>query len=314
MAKKLCVALLAGGRSGERAVSVKSGDAVYGALDKDKYEVRRYDPRDDLDSLLRDRGQIDIAFILLHGRYGEDGSIQGFLETIDIPYVGSGVLASAVALHKKMAKSRYELSGITVPGDMVVARGDRVSAEEVIHRLGLPVVVKPVTEGSSLGISVCRDLAEVEEGIELGFGLDREVMVEEFIQGVEVTCCVVGNEALETLPVIEIVPGDRYTFFDYEAKYTPGATEEICPARIPEDMARRVRDCACSAHRALKCSVWSRTDMIVKDGNVYALETNTIPGMTENSLVPRAARAANMSLGRFADLLIRLSLEREGKK
>ena len=309
--EKLRLALIAGGVSGEREVSLKSGDAVQRALDPAKYVVTWYDPKDGLAALLQDRQDIDLAFVLLHGRYGEDGSIQGFLDLLGIPYVGSGVLASAMALNKKVAKDVYERAGLQVIDDVHLTGRDGVSVEEILERLGHSTVVKPVSEGSSLGVAICHSKEELEQGINRAFELDEEVLVERFLRGTEVTCCVLGNRVLEALPLIEIVPNPEYTFFDYRAKYTPGATHEICPARISPALTEEVQSAAKRAHLALRCKVWSRTDMIIREDKVYVLETNTIPGMTETSLVPLAAKTAGMSFSQLLDRLIDLSREGE---
>ncbi len=308
---KLRVGVIAGGRSGEREISLRSGDAVYEALDRKRYEVSRYDPADDLISLIKDKDKIDLAFILLHGRFGEDGCVQGFLRLLDIPFVGSGVLASAMALHKKTSKELYRSAGLTVAQDVMLVRGEAFSAEGIVRSIGSPLVVKPMKAGSSLGMSICRSPEELAKGIQEAFRYEREgeVMVEQFIRGREFTCCVLGNSALETLPLVEIIPNPEYTFFDYRAKYTPGATREICPADVPAKERSRLESCAKEAHRVLRCRVWSRTDMILQDGEIYVLETNTIPGMTATSLVPLAARASGMSFSGLLDRLIELSLE-----
>lgn len=310
---KLRIALIAGGRSGEREVSLRSGDAVYEALDRRKYDVSRYDPRDDLIGLIRDREKIDLAFVLLHGRFGEDGCIQGFLQLLDIPFVGSGVLASAMAIHKKMSKDLYRLAGLRVAEDAMLTRGEVFSAEGIVASLGNTLVVKPVSEGSSLGMSICRSPEELSKGIEEAFRHDSEIMIERFIQGREFTCCVLGNTVLETLPIVEIIPNPEHPFFDYTAKYTPGASKEICPASISEDERREMELYAKEAHRVLRCSVWSRTDMILQEDKIHILETNTVPGMTATSLVPLAARAAGMSMPDLLDRLIEISLEGQEK-
>jgi D-alanine-D-alanine ligase len=306
---KLRIALIAGGRSGEREISLKSGEAVYASLDRKKYEVYRYDPRDDLIKLIQDREKIDLAFILLHGKFGEDGCIQGFMHLLDIPYVGSGVLSSAAALHKKTAKDLYRSAGLRVAEDVVLVRGKPFSSGEIFSSLGTTLVVKPMQEGSSLGMSICRSPEELVRGVEEAFRHDREVMVERFIRGREFTCCVLGNVILEPLPIVEIIPSPKHPFFDYEAKYTPGATKEICPAPLSDHERERLQSCAVVAHRALRCRVWSRTDMILHHGEIHVLETNTIPGMTATSLVPLAAKAAGLSLSDLLDRLIELSLE-----
>ncbi|MDY6971437.1 MAG: D-alanine--D-alanine ligase [Thermodesulfobacteriota bacterium] len=307
------IALLAGGWSGEREISLKSGEAVYHALSKEKYDVTMYDPLHNLTALVERKEEIDLAFILLHGKYGEDGCIQGLLDIFGIPFVGSGVLSSAMALNKSVSKEMFRSTGLTVAEDIMLRRGESFSATPIIERLGLTTVVKPVAEGSSLGTSVCRTREELVEGIEKAFRFNQDVMVEKYIDGLEVTCCVLGNRTLETLPLIEIMPGTSYRFFDYNAKYTADATREICPARLSRSLTERAWDCAKMAHKALKCSVWSRTDMIIQDETIYLLETNTLPGMTENSLFPLAAKAAGLSFPELLDRLIFLSLELAGE-
>ena len=306
---RLRIALLSGGWSGEREISLKSGEAVYLALDKQKYDVTRYDPRDDLPVLMRDRASIDIAFILLHGKYGEDGCIQGFLDLMGIPFVGSGVLPSALALNKRVAKQLYRSNGLNVVEDVIVNKDREYSIDQIMETLGPSTVVKPVAEGSSLGMSICHTEEELSRGLQSAFQYDEEVLVERYIKGREVTCAVLGNKSLEALPLIEIVPNPEYAFFDYEAKYKPGATREICPAPLSEEQTKKAQSYAKRAHEALGCRVWSRTDMMVQGEDIYVLETNTIPGMTETSLVPLAAKTAGLSLSELLDRLIQLSLE-----
>ena len=309
--KKIEIALLAGGWSGERDISIKSGDAVYRALDKNRYNVTRYDPHDDLESLIKARKGIDLAFILLHGKFGEDGRIQGLLDLLGIPFVGSGVLTSAMAFNKKVAKDIFKNAGLNVIKDEMISKDKEFSVDQIMDRIGPSTVVKPVAEGSSLGVSICHNRDDLIEGIKMAFLYNQEVMVESHIQGREVTCCVIGEKELETLPIVEIVPEQGHEFFDYKAKYTAGVTKEICPARLPTALKVKVEDCAKKAHKALKCRTWSRIDMIIKGEDVYVLEINTIPGMTENSLVPLAARAAGISISQLLDRLIELSFSQQ---
>lgn len=308
--KKLRVALLAGGKSAERDVSLKSGEQVFQALDKDRYEIFRYDPRDDLPRLAQEAADIDVALIILHGRMGEDGTIQGFLESLGIPYQGSGILGSAIAINKILSKELYERAGLPVAPYAVLERDRPTDPAEVVGRLGLPLVIKPEHEGSSIGLSIVKTEAELPEALKEGWRYDRRCMVEKFIRGVEVTCGVLGNDTLQALPLIEIVPGDAYEFFDYQAKYTPGATKEICPARISPALTERAQELARRAHQALFCRGYSRTDMIVAGEDIYILETNTIPGMTATSLFPQAAAVAGISFSPLLDRLIELALEK----
>lgn len=308
---KIKIAVLAGGWSREREISIMSGNAAYKALDKNKYDVTMYDPKNALQELMAQKENIDLAFILMHGKYGEDGCMQGMLDVLGIPFVGSGVLSSAMTVNKKITKDIYRKEGLTVAPDIVVTKGEAFSVEGIMTRIGNQTVVKPLDEGSSVGMSLCGNREELSAGIETAFECGREIMIEQLIAGREVTCCVLGNTNLETLPIIEIVPKEQYRFFDYEAKYTPGATDEICPANLAEKIREIVIESAKKAHQALGCSVWSRTDMIVKNEKVYLLETNTVPGMTENSLFPLAARTAGLSFSELLDRLITLSFEKE---
>ena len=307
---KLTLALLSGGRSAEREVSLKSGEQVYRALDKNKYEIRRYDPRDDLARLIQDAADIDVALIILHGRYGEDGTIQGLLDLLDIPYHGSGVLGSALGINKILSKRLYEHAGLPVSPYLIVDRTDSDAQDEIQDVLGLPVVVKPEHEGSSIGLSIVGESSKLKPALEMAGQYDRLVLVEKYIAGTEITGAVLGNMNPEPLPLVEIIPGDQYGFFTYEAKYEPGATEEICPARISEALTRKAQEYAVRAHQALRCRGYSRTDMIVSGDEIYVLETNTIPGMTATSLYPQAAAAAGISFSELLDRLIELALEK----
>jgi D-alanine-D-alanine ligase len=246
----------------------------------------------------------------MHGRGGEDGSMQGLLDLLEIPYQGSGVLASALAMNKELSKAVYQLAGLKVPAALAFHREKAPSPREIEAKLGLPVVIKPVNEGSSIGISKAPTLEALKTGLTAAFALDNRVLVEEFIPGTEVTGGVLGNAKLQALPLVEIIPGSTYTFFDYEAKYQPGATEEICPARLSPDMTKRAQECALIAHQALGCWGYSRTDMMIRQQDIYVMETNTIPGMTATSLFPQGAKAAGLDFPDLLDTLITLALEK----
>lgn len=307
--KKLTVALLSGGISSEREVSLNSGNQVFEALDKKKYDVRRYDPKTDLPRLVADAPQIDVALIILHGPYGEDGTVQGMLDLLNIPYQGSGVMGSAIAMNKLVSKRLYEKAGLPIPPYMAIKPSDPVNPDVIDDRLGLPVVIKPVQGGSSVGMSIVRNRDDLETAIGKAFAYDRDVMIEAYVDGVEVTGGVLGNDSPEALPLIEIIPDKSHEFFDYEAKYTPGLTQEICPARIDDQLTEKAQTYAVMAHTALGCRGYSRTDMILKGRDLFVLETNTIPGMTATSLFPQAAAAAGLPFGQLMDRLIELSLE-----
>jgi len=308
--KKLTIALLAGGKSAEREVSLKGAAEVARALDPAKYTIRRYDPATDLQQLAADAHLLDAAFILLHGPFGEDGTVQGFLELLDIPYQGSDVLGSAIAMNKNLAKILYRNSGLTVPEWLLVDRAAKTDSRGITGQIPLPLIIKPVRQGSSVGMSIARTEQELTNGIEQALAFDREVMVEQYISGREITGGVLGNNKLTALPIVEIIPGDKYAFFDYEAKYQPGATREICPAELDAELTAQAQQCAILAHRALQLRGYSRTDMIIDaHGVIHILETNTIPGMTPTSLLPQAAAAAGLSFSDLLDRLLELALQ-----
>jgi D-alanine-D-alanine ligase len=307
--KKRTIALLSGGISSEREVSISSGDQVYEALDHNKYDIIRYDPKTDLPKLVSDAPKIDAALIILHGPFGEDGTVQGLLDLLDIPYQGSGVLGSALAMNKLASKYLYEKAGLLVPPYVVIGQKETLDADACVQQLGLPLVVKPVGSGSSVGISIVKSKDLLEEAVGKAFEQDSMVLIEMYIDGIELTGGVIGNDQLEAMPIIEIVPDKSFEFFDYEAKYTAGATNEICPARINDMMTQKAQKIAKTAHRALFCKGYSRTDIILKDQDMYVLETNTIPGMTATSLLPLAAGKAGIPFSQLLDRLIELSVE-----
>lgn len=304
MSKKLRVAVLSGGWSKERSVSIKSGKAVVSALNNGKYDIVSLDPKEDLNILWKQRNEVDLVFNVLHGKYGEDGRIQGLLEVFGIPFVGSGVLASAMAMNKRVSKEVYRSVGLRVPRDMILKRDEPISLGNIKEVLGTPIVIKPVSEGSSIGISIMEKDGDIRAGIEKAFEFDREILLEAYVAGREITGAVLGRSHLETLPLIEIVPKGAHRFFDFDAKYTAGETNEICPAPIDPHLKTEVWRIAAMAHRALQCRDWSRTDMIIREEKVFVLETNTIPGMTETSLVPLAAKGKGWTLTELLDRMI----------
>lgn len=305
---KLTLALLSGGISSEREVSLNSGDQVFEALDKTKYDIFRYDPKTDLERLVKDASKIDVALIILHGPYGEDGTVQGMLDLLDIPYQGSGVIGSALAMNKLAAKQLYAQFGIPSPAYVVIRREDAVDIDGIVQRLDLPLVIKPVAAGSSVGITIVKEKHAIAEAIDKAFTHDDTVIIEAYIDGIELTGGVVGNEELQALPLIEIVPDQDHAFFDYEAKYTAGITQEICPARIDDALTEQAQTYAKMAHQALFCEGYSRTDMMLRGKELYVIETNTIPGMTATSLLPQAAAKAGINFTQLLDRLISLGM------
>jgi len=262
--------------------------------------------------LAEPRNRPDVVFIALHGGAGENGTVQGMLDLLGIPYTGSGVLASALALNKIVAKKIFEREGIPTPKWVPLRASQRsTAAAAVVSAVGLPCVVKPASEGSSIGITIVRKREELEPALDLAFQYGAEALAEEFISGVEITGPVLGNDNPQVLPLVEIVPASG--FYDYQAKYTPGATEEIVPARIAPAQAERARELTLAAHQAIGCRGMSRVDMIAAPDEVYVLELQTIPGLTETSLLPRSAAAAGISFPQLVDRLIELALEERGR-
>jgi D-alanine-D-alanine ligase len=252
----------------------------------------------------------DVVFIALHGGAGENGTVQGMLDLFGIPYVGSGVLASAMALNKIISKKLFEREGIPTPKWTPLSVLQRSNAARAtLEAVGLPCVIKPASEGSSLGVTMVKKAEQLEPALDLVFQFGREALAEEFIAGVEITGPVLGNDDPQVLPLVEIVPGKEFEFYNYRAKYEEGATDEIIPARITEAQAARARELTLKAHKVLGCRGMSRVDMIVGADEVYVLELQTIPGLTDTSLLPRAAEAAGISFPQLVDRLIELALE-----
>lgn len=306
----LNLALLAGGSSSEREISLFGAAQVLEALDKAKYNITRYDPKTDLVKLVQDAPDIDVALIIMHGAQGEDGRIQGLLDLLEIPYQGSGVLGSAVAMNKLTSKHLYLQAMLPTAKYVAAYKNAGYPYVDLEKELGLPLVIKPASSGSSVGVTIVSESRDIEPAMERAFAEDNCVLVEECIKGTEITVGVIGNRELEALPVVEIVPNPEYLFFDYEAKYKTGATAEICPARISGELAKKAQDLAKQAHRVLHCESYSRTDMIICGDDIVLLETNTIPGMTANSLLPKAAKAAGMDFSALLDTLIELAMQK----
>ena len=310
---KLQVAVIMGGSSSEREVSLSSGKAVIKNLDPHKYDLHVYDPISDLPKLAADAKDLDVALIIIHGKGGEDGTLQGMLDLLGLPYQGSGVLGSALAMDKTISKDLYRMAGLPVAEDVVVQKGEPDPIGRIVDAIGLPVVVKPDCGGSSCGVSIVHQTEELHKALEEGFALDKSVLVEKYLEGRELTCGVLGNEELTALPLVEIIPNkDKYKFFDYEAKYQPGASTEICPAPVEDQVTAKVQELALKAHQLLRLKGYSRTDFILTKDGPIVLETNTIPGMTETSLMPQEALAAGMDFSAFLDRLIELALEDQG--
>jgi D-alanine-D-alanine ligase len=292
------IGVLMGGLSAEREVSLKSGAAVYQALLSQGYDAVAIDVGRDLPAVLAAE-KIKAAFIALHGRYGEDGCVQGLLELLQIPYTGSGVLASALAMHKLYSKQTFTSAGILTAPFHYFRRGDLVNIDTL--SFGLPLVVKPVQEGSSVGVSIVRQVGQLEAAVELAFLHDNEILVEQYIKGQEVQVGILDDQPIGA---IEIVPKNE--FYDFEAKYTDGMAEHIFPARLEAGLYKRAQQIGLAAHRCLGCSGYSRVDLLVTDeGDCYVLEVNTLPGMTALSLLPEiAAKGAGLAFETLVERII----------
>ncbi len=291
--KKKKIAVLMGGLSAEREVSLNSGKAVLASLVAQGYQAVGIDVGRDLPQRLAAE-KVELAFIALHGRFGEDGSVQGLLELMAIPYTGSGVLASALAIDKIASKVMFASAGMLLAPYQVLRRG-----EELILAHPLPVVVKPSKEGSSVGVSIVRDPGKMQAALDEAFRYDSEILIERFIDGREVQVGILDGRAMGA---IEIVP--KGEFYDYEAKYTDGGAEHILPARVPADVYEAVLKEGEKAHAALGCDCYSRVDFLVTEaGECYLLEVNTLPGMTDLSLLPEIARGAGIE---FGELVLRI--------
>lgn len=329
------ILVLMGGESAEHDVSLRSGAAVVKHLPLAGYRPfpvvvtrdGRYafpKPHDlssfervvDLDeaiAIIRSSGPA-CAFIAMHGPYGEDGRIQALCDLLHLPYVGSDVTGSALAMDKWLAKCVYRCHGIPTPKATLVDRSrffhdERAECERIRGEIGLPCVVKTTRLGSSVGVSIARDLEGLASSIRSSFEFGS-VMCEEYHPGRELTVPVLEDPEPKALPVIEIVVHDKERFFDYQVKYDPALADEVCPANIPKGLAEEVQRLAVMAHKALMLSGFSRTDFMVDSKGIWALETNTIPGLTEVSLFPKAAKAAGLSFAELLDILIKNALSR----
>ncbi len=300
--QEIRVALLAGGRSGEREISLASGKGVHEALLEAGFTVTMLDPINPQDMVELIEGGYDVAFLALHGKYGEDGTIQGMLELFSIPYTGPGVWSSATAIDKPKAKIFYERNGIATPHSLDIYAPDQFTPAQIAEHIGVDCVIKAATEGSALGVYICHSLEDIAQAVKDVFEVDTVAFGETFVEGDEYTVAVLGNDKPEPLPVIQIIP--KNDFYDFESKYAIGGSEHICPAPLSEADTRKAQELAMAAHRALDCTGVSRTDLIQDaNGKFWVLETNTIPGMTATSLLPDAARAAGMT---FPELCTRM--------
>jgi len=308
--KKKRVAVMMGGLSREREISLKTGKAILKALTEKGYMVTSIDVGSDIVEKLV-KGKIECAFLALHGRFGEDGAIQGMLELMRIPYTGSGVLASSLAMHKIMSKKFFLCEKIPTPCFEVFQREEIMKDLPKKTSFPLPVVVKPAREGSTIGISIVRKDEELGPALKKAGEYDEEILVEEFMKGKEIT---VGILEDILLPIIEIVP--KSGFYDYHSKYTKGETQYILPARIPREKYLYAQEISLKAFQTLACSGVARVDLMTDENeNPFVIDVNTMPGMTETSLLPKAASYAGIPFGDLVErILLRASLKIESGK
>lgn len=293
------LAVLYGGWSAERPISLKSGAAVRGALKRLGLPHAGIDVRPDVAQELR-RRRVDLAFLAVHGPFGEDGALQGLLDVLGVPYTGSGVRASALAMHKPSAKQIFDSCGLPTPDWFCVRRGEKRATPS----LKTPWVVKPASQGSALGVSVVRRASQWGPALRRALALDSEALVERFAPGTEITVAVLDGRAL---PVVEIVP--KHAFYDFYSKYAKGGSRHLVPARLPAAMLRRASELAVKAFHALGCRHFARVDfMAPRRGAPALLEVNTLPGMTATSLFPDAARAAGLGFDELVLTLLSLAL------
>lgn len=309
------IGVLMGGQSSERDVSLRTGQAVHQSLIRRGYDAVVIDVTHRLYEDLKDQ-KVAIAFLSLHGPGGEDGTIQGFLDMIGMPYTGSGVTASAVGMHKVMTKTVLASHRIPVPEGTVVRLGAVPSLATVLRtaRLKLPVVVKPASQGSTIGVTIVREAKQWEDALALAHRYDPEPMVEAYIPGHEVTVAVLGRaaESPKVLPAVEIVaPGG---FYDFAAKYQKGATQYLCPAPLSTKIAKQIGELGRRAYQALGCEGAARVDFrITPRGRPHVLEINTVPGMTETSLLPMAAAKAGIDYDSLVERILQSALDRAGQ-
>ena len=297
------IGVLLGGLSSEREVSLASGNAILKALRDKGYDAIAIDVGRDVAERIHQAG-IGVAFNGLHGKYGEDGAIQGLLEVLGIPCTGSGVLASAMGMDKIVSKTVFRSYGLRVGPFVVLTKSDSDPLARVRTEIEFPLVVKPSREGSSVGVSIVHDEKDFGAAAELAFRYDNEILVEKYIRGKEVQVGVLGAQALGA---IEIVPKD--VFYSYKAKYEPGGSQHFFPARVPDPVYQRTLDAGMTAHRALGCRGYSRVDFIIDgDGTPYILEVNTLPGMTATSLLPEIAQGAGIAFPDLVEEILRLAV------
>lgn len=304
--KNIKVGVICGGISSEREISLKTGEGIFMALKNCGYNAEYIDFKGDNVSVFKN---IDIAFLALHGKYGEDGTVQGLLELLKIPYTGSGVLASSLAIDKIFSKKIFNFEKIPTPAYMGLNLNTDIRIEEakkdIIRKIGYPLVVKPSREGSTIGITIIQDEEDLEDAINFAKIYDSAILLEKFISGKQVTVSLIGDKPT-ALPITEIRP--KSGFYDFKSKYTAGLTEYITPALLENKLEKAIKELAIRTHNCLGCYGVSRVDMIIDENDMpFILEINTMPGMTATSLVPKSANAAGISFEKLAEIILNYS-------
>ncbi|NFG41393.1 D-alanine--D-alanine ligase [Clostridium botulinum] len=296
------VGVIMGGISSEREISLKSGKSIVDSINKNKYEVVSIVIDEKEDIINKVKG-IDFALLALHGQFGEDGTVQSVLQTLEIPYSGCGPLSSSMCMDKDISKSILKAANIRTAPWINLRRNDKINYEK-IEEMGYPVVVKPTHGGSSVATFIIKEEKDIKNAVTEAFKWDSEVIIEKFIKGDEITCPVFGDKML---PVVAIKP--KAEFFDFTAKYADGGSDEFV-TELPKELHEEVEEMALATYKALKCEVYSRVDMIVTEDKVpYILEVNTLPGMTLNSLIPKSAAGVNISFPELIDMIIDESIK-----
>lgn len=295
------IGVIMGGISSEREISLKSGEEICKNLDRSKYGVIPI-ILNSKEEIMNKVNGIDVAFLALHGQFGEDGTVQGILESLGIPYTGCGVLSSAMCMDKDITKRLIRDEGIKTAPWINISNPEKIDYAE-IEKIGYPVVVKPNSGGSSVATYVIGDKSGIYDAVSEGLKYDSEVMVEKYIKGDEITCCILNGRML---PILAIKP--RASFFDYTSKYADGGADEYI-VELEESLQKKVEEMSIRCYKTLKCSVYARVDLIVQNGEPYVLELNTLPGMTKNSLFPKSARGVGMNFTGLLDHIIEYSLK-----
>lgn len=313
------IALLYGGSSSEREISLKTGLMIKKNLTPKKFRVKLIDTGKNnwQKYLVSNKNKFDLAFVALHGKGGEDGVIQGFLESIGLPYTGSEVMSSAVGMDKILSLTIFKSQQIIIPPHLITNRKKFLKNKATVinkinQSLGLPCIIKPNNGGSSVGVFLVKKKGEIEKIINQVSDFDNVILVEKYLKGIELTAGVLGNwdnpDSLIALPIIEIIPNSKHELFDYVAKYTKGVSEEIVPARISRQLTKKIQKLTLKAYKAFNCRGFARFDIILVGNIPYFLEVNTIPGMTETSLLPKAAKAYGLSFPQMLEMIINLAV------